>query len=374
MSARVLIAGGGVAGLEAAIALEDMCGELVEVEICSPRREFVYRPFAVGVPGGSSHPMEYDLEALARRCGAGFRLTSLASVDADQHQAVTPAGERISYDRLIVGPGSKLLRSVPGAVVFWGTADEPDAENVARGLAAGDLRHVAFAMPAGQSWTLPLYELALLADSGLAEQGARGAGLTIVTPEEAPLAIFGREASDAVRALLEERGIEVVARTHPVAFENGVLSVAPGDGIEADAVIALPRMEGRRIPGVPHDEDGFVPVDDHCRVLAAEDMYAAGDVTSFPVKQGGIASQQADAAAEAIAAEVGGEIEPKPFDPVLRGVFWTGAGPRYLYGRLAGGHGETSILTDQLPWQGKEGKIMSRYLSSFLTDFERSSA
>jgi sulfide:quinone oxidoreductase len=374
MSTRVLIAGGGVAGLEAAIALNELCGDRAEVEICSPRHLFVYRPFAVGGPYGTTQPLEYDLETLAGRCNAGFRVTSLSSVDTEQRLAVTPDGGKIPYDRLIVASGAKSLQSVPGAVIFWGTSDEPDVEYVIGRLDAGELRRLVFAMPVGHSWSLPMYELALLADSRRTEQGskAKRTELTIVTPEEAPLGVFGPEASDAVGALLEERGIELITDAHPERFEHGVLSVVPDRRIEADAVVALPRMEGRRVAGIPHDEDGFVPVDEHSHVLGAEHAYAAGDVTSFPVKQGGIASQQADAAAEAIAAEVGVEIEPKPFDPTLRGVLWTGNGPRYLYSRLSGGHGETSMLTDQLPWQGKEGKIMSRYLSEFLSDFDRS--
>jgi sulfide:quinone oxidoreductase len=373
MSTQVLIAGGGVAGLEAAIALDDLCGERVEVEICSPGHLFVYRPFAVGGPYGTTQPLEYDLETLAGRCGAAVRFTSLSSIDAEQGLAVTPDGNKIPYDRLIVASGAKSLQSVPGAVIFWGTSDEPEVEGVIARLDAGEFRRLVFAMPVGHSWSLPMYELALLAGSRRSEQAsqAKDTTLTIVTPEEEPLGIFGREASDAVGALLEERGIELITDAHPERFVDGVLSVVPDRRIEADAVIALPRMEGRQVAGIPHDEDGFVPVDEHCRVLGAERMYAAGDVTSFPVKQGGIASQQADAAAEAIAAELGSDIEARPFEPTLRGVLWTGDGPRYLYSRITGGKGETSLFTDELPWQGKEGKIMSLYLSEFLTEFER---
>jgi sulfide:quinone oxidoreductase len=372
MSSSVLIAGGGVAGLEAALALRDMCGDRVEVEICSPREEFIYRPFAVGEPYGTSHPLRYGLEELAQRCGAVFRRTSLASIDTDQRLATTPDGQRIAYDHLILASGVKLLRSVPGAVMFWGTAEEPDAQNLVRQLGTGDLRRLGFAMPAAHSWSLPLYELALLADARLSEKGRNGGEtrLAVVTPEEAPLAVFGRQASDSVGELLEERGIEVHTGVHPVKFEGGLLSVAPGDGIEADAVISLPRMEGRRVPGIPFDEDGFIPVDDHGKVIGAQGAYAAGDVTSFPVKQGGIASQQADAVAEAIAAELGCEVDPEPFDPILRGVLWTGAEPRYLYGRLSGGRGETSAMTDRPPWPEQEGKIMSRYLSDFLAELD----
>jgi sulfide:quinone oxidoreductase len=368
MSARILIAGGGVAGLEAAVALRELAGERVEVEICAPRREFLYRPFAVGEPYDASHVLRYDLEGLARRAGAGFRLTSISAVDGGRRLATTPDGETSAYDYLVVASGVKLLWSVPGATMFWGIPDESDAANVVSRLGTSELGRLVFAMPAGHSWSLPLYELALLA--GSRQRGpafaAKSTRLTVVTPEDSPLGVFGRQVSEDVGRLFEERGIEVMTGTHPVRFEDGRLIVAPGEPIEADAVISLPRMEGRRIAGVPHDEEGFVPIDEHCRVIGLERAFAAGDVAAFPVKQGGIASQQADAVAEAIAAELGGDVDPQPFDPVLRGVLWTGEGPRYLYGRPTGGHGETSSLSMEPPWPEQEGKILSRYLSDFL--------
>ncbi len=166
--------------------------------------------------------------------------------------------------------------------------------------------------------------------------------------------------------LLEDRGIEVVSGAHPVKFENGRLRIAPGDEIEADAVISLPRLEGRRIAGVPHDAEGFIGVDEHGRAIGLERVFAAGDVTAFPVKQGGVATQQADAVAEAIAAEVGAEVDPRPFDPILRGVLWTGREPRYLYGRPTGGHGEMSSLGERPQWPPQDGKVIGRYLTSFV--------
>lgn len=367
MSARVLIAGGGVAGLEAAVALRDLAGDRAEVAIYSPREDFIYRPFSVAEPYGASRPMRYDLAELTERCGAGLHLGSIGSVDGEKRRARTHDGEEVAYDYLIVACGSRLLASVSGAVIFWGVADDGRVQDVVRDLREGKLHRVAFTMPGGGTWALPMYELALLAESELSKQGIEGASLVVVTPEDAPLHLFGRAASERVGELLAERGIEVVTGAVPINFEEGRLSVSPRAAIEADAVLSLPRMEGRRIGGVPHDLAGFVPIDDHGRVQGMERTYAAGDATTFPVKQGGIATQQADVAAEAIAAEIGCDAAAEPFDPLLRGVLWTGAKPLYLSGYLAGGHGETSSASEEPPWDGAaEGKIVSRYLTQFL--------
>jgi len=223
-------------------------------------------------------------------------------------------------------------------------------------------------MPGGRSWGLPLYELALLGASVLARSGIADARLTVVTPEDAPLELFGRAVGEQMTQLLGERGIGLRSGVHPVAFEEGRLRVVPGDPIEAGAVVSLPRLEGRYIDGLPSDADGFVPVDEHCRVVGLEHVFAAGDVSGFPVKQGGIATQEADAAAAAIAAAAGCEIEAAPFDPVLRALLWTGADPVYLYGKLSGGAGEVSKLSREPLWPQPEGKIVGRYLSPFLAE------
>jgi sulfide:quinone oxidoreductase len=377
VSARVLIAGGGVAGLETALALQDLAGERVDIEICAPRRDFVYRPFAVGEPYGSAHVLRYDLEEIAERCGFSYTWSSLESVDDERRSVTTFDQELRSYDFLVVAPGVKHLWSVPGATMFWGLSDEFDAELVVRALGTRGLGHLVFAMPASHTWSLPLYELAFLAAAQQEGEAfaTRRTRLSIVTPEESPLKIFGRGASDAVADLLEERDIELITGTHPVGFDRrrGMLSVAPGRSIPADGVISLPRMEGRRFGGVPHDEQGFIPTDDHGRVPDLNGVFAAGDITTFPVKQGGIACQQADVVAETIAAELGCEIESKPFEPILRAVLWTGEGPRYLFGHPAGGHGEDSTLTDEPPWPEQGGKIVSQYLTPFLEELDRAS-
>ncbi|HXS46679.1 MAG TPA: FAD-dependent oxidoreductase [Solirubrobacterales bacterium] len=375
MSARVLIAGGGVAALEAAIALHELAGDRAEVAMYSPREDFIYRPFAVAAPYGASRPMRYDLAELAERCGASFHRATIGSVDGEAQRAHTHDGDEIAYDYLIVACGSRLLASVPGSVIFWGVADDGRVQDVVRDLREGKLRRVAFTMPGGGTWALPMYELALLAESELSKEGVEGTSLVIVTPEDAPLHLFGRAASERVAALLAERGIEVVTGATPIHFEEGTLATSPRAAIEADAVLSLPRMEGRRIGGVPFDLAGFIPIDDHGRVRGMQHAYAAGDATTFPVKQGGVSTQQADVVAEAIAAELGCNVETEPLDPVLRGVLWTGAKPLYLSGYLSGGHGETSTASAEPPWEGAaEGKIVSRYLTPFLAEASHSAA
>jgi len=188
---------------------------------------------------------------------------------------------------------------------------------------------------------------------------------TIVTPESAPLIMFGPIASESVAKLLSARGIATRLAARVQMPEEGRLLLSPGDReLEADAVIALPLIDGPRVPGLPSDESGFIPIDSHARVRGVEDVYAAGDGTNFPIKQGGIATQQADAAAEHIAGRAGADIEPGPFRPVLRGKLLTGEESLSMRADIAGGGGEGVASEDYLWWPPH--KISGRYLAPWL--------
>ena len=117
--------------------------------------------------------------------------------------------------------------------------------------------------------------------------------------------------------------------------------------------------------GLPRDERGFVPVDGHGRVPGLDGVWAAGDCTAFPIKQGGLAAQQADAAAESIAARAGADVDPQPFRPVLRGVLLTGRGRRWIRRELetAGDHGEAQRRALWWPPTKVAGAYLAPYLA-----------
>src|SRR5439155_18597076 len=150
--------------------------------------------------------------------------------------------------------------------------------------------------PGRAGWPLPLYELALQTGAYVRQHGL-SAELTIVTPEERALDLLGPAAEEVVARLLDERSIALREASYPVTFDGEVLWLKPADTVAADRVVALPRLEGPEIEGIPFDTRGFIPIDRHARVHGLSDVFAAGDATSFPVKQGGLAAQQADAAA-----------------------------------------------------------------------------
>jgi sulfide:quinone oxidoreductase len=310
----------------------------------------------------------FDLAGLAAGAGATFSPGALTGVDAPGHLAYTSAGSQIPYDILLVACGAGPNPAVRGALTFRGPADTERIRLLLEEIVAGQVARVAFAAPWGAVWSLPIYELALLTAAYLAERGLDHVELALVTPEEEPLQLFGRAGSDAVRQLLEVRGIAVQTGSCPVELVDGELRLVPEGTIAADRVVALPRLRGPRIDGLAQTVDGFLPVDAHGQLHGVADVFAAGDITTFPVKQGGIATQQADAAAEMIAANAGADLSPQPFRPVLRGLLLTGRQPRYLRHEITGGAGDVSAASPEPLWW-PPAKIVGRYLAPFLGTF-----
>src|SRR5215218_5112658 len=206
VATRVLIAGGGVAALEAALALRALAEDRVSVEMLAPEPQFWYRPLAVAEPFDLGEVRKFELPELAAAAGATFSPGALIGGWAGGRQAPTSAGSSIPYDVLLVACGAGPTGAVPGALTFRGPADTEKIRRLLAEIVAGQVGRVAFVVPWGAVWSLPIYELALMTSAYLAERELDHVELVLVTPEEEPLQLFGRAGSEAVRQLLEERG------------------------------------------------------------------------------------------------------------------------------------------------------------------------
>jgi sulfide:quinone oxidoreductase len=325
---RVVIAGGGVAALEALLALRELAGPLVEIQLVAREPSFAHRALSVAEPFDRGAGQRFDLAEIAADQNAELLAGTVEEVDADERVVITREGDSVPFDFLVVAVGARQVTAIPGALTFRGAQDSAAMRELLEELGSA-VRSVAFALPVGIHWPLPLYELALLT-SAHCSANQIDAALTLVTGETAPLELFGPTASDAVAVLMRKRKIALRTQTRAIRVEPGLLHVAGAQRVAADRVIALPRLEGPEIEGLPLDTLGFVPTDAYGAVKGLANVYAAGDAVAFPLKQGGLAAQQADAVAQAIAAELGAPVEPQPFRPVMRGLLLTGGVPTYL--------------------------------------------
>jgi sulfide:quinone oxidoreductase len=367
----VLIVGAGVAALEAALALRDLGGERIATTMIAPNSEFVYRPMTVREPFAYAAARRYPLDEIARDIGAELIADSFKWLDRERRLVHTESGEQLSYDALLLAPGARLYPRHKHAI----TVDDRQLDELLHGLIqdieGGYVHRLAFVIPSGKAWPLPIYELALMTASRACDMNVN-LSITIATPEDAPLAIFGHEASEAVRRLLEDNGVVTLTSAHCEIHEPGCVSVNPGSReLHADRIVALPELVGPSVPGVPSGAPGgFIPVDVRCKVPGTERLYAAGDATDFAIKHGGVAAQQADVAAQAIAALADAAPAPDSFRPVIHGMLITGGKPLYLSAHITGGHGSRSEVTDVPTWSPPT-KIAAKYLAPYLYGFDR---
>jgi sulfide:quinone oxidoreductase len=370
---RVVIAGGGVAALETILALQALAPELTETTVLAPNSEFVYRPMVVREPFSYPAAHHYELAPITKDLGAKLVVDELGWVDPDERIVHSSSGAEIEYDALVLALGARIHPRYAHAL----TIDDHKLEETFHGLLQdveeGYVNSLAFVSPGRMAWPFPLYELALMT-AGRAYDMDVELATTIITPEDSPLAIFGSAASEAVGKLLEQAQIETICSAYAEIPAPGEIVINPGDRhMKVKRVVALPELYGPSVRGIPLSQHGFLHIDVHGRVHDVEHVYAAGDATDFPVKHGGIAAQQADALAEAIAAEAGAPVSPEPFHPVIHGTLLTAEKPLYLTARITGGHGFSSEFSDA-PSPLHKAKIVAKYLTPYLEQLDGAGA
>ena len=368
---RVVIAGGGVAALEAVLAFQELDADhALSVEVIAPDTRFVYRPLSVRDPFGPRSTRAYDLEPLVQHAGATLRHGQVDAVDPDDRFITLGDGMQLPYDALLLATGVARQPALRGAGTFVGPADVPAFKSFVESLCRGAYHRVAFIVPPGPSWPLPIYELALQAGTRLQASQAE-AQLALITPEPSALSMFGPIATRAVERALHDRGINVHPGTYANSISGGQLQLDLQGSVLVDAAWAAPRLVPRIPRGVPVSDTGFVPVDGIGHVKGFVDLFAAGDVTHGDVKQGGVAAQQAAVAAQAIAALAGIGREPDPSPPILRALLLTGGEPLWL--RADPTSNTPSEASDEPLWWPAH-KIFGAHLAPVLAGLEQGAA
>jgi sulfide:quinone oxidoreductase len=365
ISGQIVIVGGGVAGLEALIALRALTGDRLTVTLVSESDAFVDRPLTVAEPFALGVAARHPLAEIAADFDAAFVQSAVVSVSAAEHRVSCDTGPDLGFDTLILAPGARTEPPFADAVAFGVPGSGAAFKDLLNRLLGGAMRSAAFVAPSAPGWLLPLYELALMTARELELRGTTGVELRLVTPEDRPLSLFGDHASESVTRLLKAAGIEFIGGASPTV-EAGKL--APGAGRESvalDCVVTLPLLQGPNLPGVPATPpDGFIPVDEFGQVKGLPGAYAAGDAVDFPMKQGGIAAQLADTVATHVAARYGARVAVEPFRPMLRGMLLTGHEPRFLRSDVPGA--DPSVDDAWFPLWWPPTKIAGRHLAPYL--------
>lgn len=356
---RVVVAGGGIAGLETMVALRGLVGHQVALTLVDPKDELVIRALEVFEPFGVGHPRRYPLAELAADLDARLVRDAVARVDREERRLRLGSGVELSYDALVLAVGAVPHPAYEHGVCVERPNDPEGLADVLADLRSGLATTIAIVVPARQAWTLPAYELALMIAAY-----AKPDELTLVTPEERPLAAFGAPAAALIRNELESAGIQLLTGVEAGVPHPTVVDLGPGARLQCDRVVHLPVLSGPNLPGILCDDEGFILVDESFRARDARGVFAMGDGTAGAFKQGGLAAQQADAVADLIALEAGSERAPRPYRPVMRALLRTAHGPRYLRAEPPGG-AIAAEVSEQCPWW-PPSKVAARWLTPWL--------
>lgn len=357
------VVGAGTAGLEGLLSARQRFGADAELRLIAPEREFRYRPMSAdslfrptkerGIPVG-------DLVAMA---DARWVAQRAAAVYEGERRVLTRDGDTVDFDFLLLAMGAQPRRALRQGYVWQRGGDPGFLDEIVLGIAAGDVRSVAVAVPRGARWPLPAYELALI----LAwSAGGSDAEVALITAEQEPLAALGRAATEAVTGELAAAGVktvtgveavdeprrekqtdepaEVMLVPEPAADDLDVLSGKPTDPASVrlgassvvgfDRLISLPTVIGPGIAGVAVDAVGFVEVDEALAVCGSERVWAAGGCIAAALEHSALAARQADAAVAAMAAASGGRSAAKPIaadgEPELTGVLLRGQREQWM--------------------------------------------
>ena len=270
-SFKALIVGGGVAGLEAMLALRALAPDLVDVEAVSAERHFYYRPLAVAATFGLGKVRRWEASDLARTAGADFSLDVLAAVDTDRGEARLTSGAVIEYDALLIASGARTQQAVEGA--SWRSAGRREHRAVSRAPRRAGRRAAGRHGFSSRFHPGPVLAAADLRACAAERPGVRATGRRRPggpRPQEAtPLALSsGRAPVRPSGRSSTTRGIEVWCSKYPAEFTEGRLSSVPDGSIQADFVVAGPRLAGpaiERLPSTPEPVHSGGPAWSHPR-------------------------------------------------------------------------------------------------------------
>jgi sulfide:quinone oxidoreductase len=355
---EIVIAGGGVAGLEGLLALRRALADRARLTLIAPDPDFTYRPLAVAEPFGLGHAHRVPLTRFTEDTGAELVLDGVSAVDEEAGEIRLASGASRAFDALLLAPGGRAVAGVEGATTWWPGGDSESYGGLLRDLEEGYAKRLAIVVPPGAVWPLPAYELALMTAGEAREMGQPDVQITVVTPEHAPLSLFGEPASEAVAGELRWAGIDL--KTGVVARKegDGLMLEPTGERLDVQRVFAVPRIVGPAIAGVPFDDEGFILADDEARVVGSDHIWAAGDGVVSPVKFGGLATHQARRAAAGIARSTGADA-PDPGEPILHGRLLVGHRSRRLSPR-----GEAQGA----PLWWPHGKVAGEHLPRWLAE------
>ena len=315
--ARVLILGGGFAGVVTAERLAAQLSDEHQITLVSRSRNFVFYPALVRLAFGKCEPedVSFDLRNAMLNRRINFIEAEVARIDPFERTVTIAHGEvegKLGYDYLVFALGRRLaterihgfyehaqhLLSVDKAIKF-GNAIKTFKEGRA-----------VFGQCPGARLPVPVYESAFALARLLEEKGQRkNVRITIVSPCTLESELGDATAATIIRKALAHHEIEFLPNLSIESLTENSAITSSGDRINYNLLMLVPPFRGSSAAsyvGITNPE-GYINVDATMRVLGHERLYAVGDCVNFDgPKMGHMAVRQAEVAAANLAATIEG--------------------------------------------------------------------
>ncbi len=318
---RIAIIGSGFAALTAVQALRES-GLKLDIDLISPRAEFVYLPGLIWMPSGirKAEDLRIPLKNFFRRMRVNHVAAEAVALKDAGRTLVTTAGE-FCNDGLIIASGGRFIKKLPGIEHAITPCEGIEAgEKIRRRLLAleGGTIAVGFAGNPNEPSAMrggPMFEFLFGIDRQLRREGRRDRfKLVFFTPAPKPGNRLGPKAVDGLLREMAKRDIDTHLGHKLKGFAQDKVMTEGGE-FAADLILFMPGMTGNQWfdeTELPRSPGGLIQADAGCRVAGFERVYVAGDSGSFPgpdwmPKQAHMADLQARAAVRNLLAEFRGE-------------------------------------------------------------------
>ncbi len=303
---RVLVLGGGFAGVETAIALR---GYGVDVTLVSDRDFLYLYPISIWIVTGEKRLEQttLSLSALAMKHGFKLIVDGVKSFDASIKRAKLQSGRVLEgYDYIVIALGQGKMRheGIEHTLSICGNPEEATAlhERLEALIEKGE-GALAFGFggnPKDPSAVRggPAFEVLFNVDHYLRKRGVRDKfRLHFFAPMPKPGQKMGEKALDMMASMFARCDIEQKTGSKIVAFDVDGIRFEDGEKIESDLTMFIPAGQGHPLlqeSGLPLNEAGYVVTDAYCQVEGFEDIYAVGDSAAllgpaWRAKQGHVA-------------------------------------------------------------------------------------
>ncbi len=329
MSANIVVLGGGVGGLVAAVETKKSLGDRARVILIDRKKNFQFPPSFPWLVTGFREPAQVQrpLESL-RSKGIEVREAEVNGLDVRARVVHTSTGS-VPFDQLIIALGAEYdTELVPGYSRWAHHMYDLDSAvrmgEAVRAFSGGKIligiARLPYKCPAAP------YEMAFLLDDLYRQRGMRDrVELGLFSPEGNPLPAAGPENGNRVAEMLRERAISYHPKHKVWEIGERTVSFEEGAPIAFDLLICIPPHRAPKVvveAGLT-DGSGWVPVDPRTLQTKEPGVYAVGDITVVPTphgyvpslpKAGVFAHGQAKIVAHNISAEIGGRLHPETWD------------------------------------------------------------